>query len=494
MTTKRVRVWIRSTLIFALLLTLLVACGNEGQEEAGNDGGEIARIERGSLVASVTATGSVQVGTEVNLSLGLGGEIEEILVEEGERVEAGQLLLRLDDAELRTGVQQAEASLAVARAQLAQLQAGPRPEEIAAAQANLDAAQAALDAAAAERQRLGAGITEAEIAAAEAQVASALSQQRIAQNAHEDTMECYKVTLPGGGTREVCPALGRLEEEARYNLYAANEALASAQAQLDALLAGEAYELGAASANENRALAQRDAAKAQLDLLLAGATEEQLAAARASVDQAEATLNQAKLRLEQATLTAPCDGIVTWIGGDPGEFSAPQAPVITLVDTSRFFVRVDVDEADIGRVAEGQEVEITLDAFRDEVLKGTVTFIAPTAVLEAGIIAYRVTIEIEPSQVQLRGGMTANATFFTSQRDQVLLVPNRAITVNPETGETFVERVTGDQVSPVLVKTGARNDMYTEIVAGLEAGDEVLIRGATYGDELRELIYVPGQD
>ena len=494
MITKRVRTWVRPALVFAILLSMLVACAKEEPSENDDSGNEIARIEHGSLVTSVTATGSVQVGAEVTLSLGLGGEIEEILVEEGERVEAGQLLLRLNDAELYAGVQQAEASLAAAEAQLAQLQADPRPEESAAAQANLDAAQAALDAAVAERQRLGAGITEAEIAAAEAQVASALSQQRIAQNVHDDTIKCYKVALPGGGTREVCPALGRIEEEARYNLHAANEALASAQAQLDALLAGEAYQLRAAYANENRSLAQRDAAQAQFDLLLAGATEEQLAAARAIVNQAEATLTQAKLRLGQTTLTAPCDGTVTYVGGDPGEFIAPQVPVIILVDTSRFLVRVDVDEADIGRVTEGQEVEITLDAFRDEVLKGTVAFIAPTAVLEGGIIAYRVTIEIEPSQVQLRGGMTANATFFTSQRDQVLLVPNRAITVNPETGDTFVERVTGDQMSPVQVETGARNDTYTEIVAGLEEGDEVLIRDATYGDELRELIYMPGQD
>jgi HlyD family secretion protein len=443
------------------------------------------------LTLSTTATGSVLPGAEVTLSFEVSGQVADVLAQAGARVQGDQALAQLDTSDLELQVRSAEASLASVRAQLDQLKAGPQPEEVAAAEANLAAAEAALTAAVAERQRVQAGTLDAEIAAAEAQVASALSQQKSAQIAHDNTMECHTVKLPGGDEKKICPALGELEEQARFNLHAANVALDAAQTRLEALQDSADFQVRALWASEARAQAQRDAAQAQLDLLLAGTTDAQIAAAEANIDQAQVALDSARLALERATLKAPFDGIVSHVGVEVGEFVGPQIPAVTLVDDSRFRVETDVDEADIGRVELGQEVQITLDAFPGRVLTGTVTAIAPSAEFDTGIVSYLVTIEIGSTDMSLRGGMTANTEIIQERHENVLLVPNRAIWIDAETGKLFVERMVNGETVTAFIEQGVTNDQVSEVLSGLDDGDQLVVRSASVRDRFRSVVTMP---
>jgi HlyD family secretion protein len=484
------RPWVTSAVILALMAGALGGCTSVDSEDSEGEM-EIVTVERGSLATSITATGSILPGSESTLSFQISGQVIDIAVEAGERVQKGQVLIQLDTGDLELQLRSAEAALASAQAQLDQLKTGPRPEEVAAAEANLAAAQATLNASTAERQRLEAGSTEAEIAAAEAQVASALTQQKVAQNRHDDTMKCKTFKLPNGKKKKICPALGTLEEQARYNLHAADEALEAAQAQLDALLAGEAYQTRAVRANEAAAMAQRDASQAQLDLLLAGATESQFAAAEANVSQAQVTVDSARLALERATLNAPVDGVVARVHTEPGESIGPQMPAVTLVDDSRFTIEADVDEADIGWVEFGQEAQITLDAFTGHGLTGRVTAIGPSATLDAGVVSYWVTIEISSTNLPLRGGMTANTEIVRERREDVLLVPNRAIWIDSDTGQAFVEKMDGEDVTITHIEQGVANEQFSEVLAGVNQGDQLVVRSVSLRERFRDVVTMP---
>jgi len=377
--------------------------------------------------------------------------------------------------------------------QLAQLTAPARPEEVAAQEANLAAMEAQVSAAAANRDQVVAGVDEGQIAAAEAQLAATIAQQKSAFDAHEMTIKCFTLDLPAGvtlpdgtvlpegGERKICPALGAPEERARYALAAADASLASAQAQLDELLAGaDDDQLRAAQASVTTAVAQRDAAQAQLDLTLAGPTQEQIETVQASVADARVALAQARLRLEKATLTAPVAGTVTFVGVQPGEIANASQPVIVLSDLTTLEVEISLDETDVVEVSVGQEVRVRVDAFPGVEMMGEVTYIAPVAQERSGVVLYPVTVQLTlpgPSAsaqaLPVRAGMTADVSIVTASREHALIVPLRAVKTEGE--RAYVDRLVGDQLQRVQVSLGLMTDSEIEITHGLSAGDTVAV-------------------
>jgi HlyD family secretion protein len=406
---------------------------------------ETAVVRRGTLLVTVEGTGSLAPTAEVALAFLSGGQVAEVLVEEGQVVEAGQPLVRLETDELALQVARSEAALASAEGQLAQLLAGPRPEEVAAQEANLAATQGGVSAAAANRDQVAAGPSAAQIASAETQVASAEMEHRGAL-----------INYDGINEKDA-----DRKEQARYDLWAAEVALDAARTQLDVLLAGaNADAVRAAQSNVGSAAAQRDAAQAQLDLLLAGSTEEQIQAAEVAVDQARVALNQARLRLEQVTLTASMAGVVTSVGVEPGEM-----------------------------------VSVSLDAFPGVEMTGEVTYIAPTAQTQTGVVLYPVTVRLTPGDpstgsgqgLPVRAGMTADVEITTASQEDVLIVPLRAIEIEGE--HAYVQRLAGDQIERIAVELGMVTETEVEIngdvvegpVLSLVEGDTVVVVPSAQG-------------
>ena len=481
--------------ILAVVVVGLVAGGAywRYQQQATEpvEGLRSARVERGSMLVVVSASGRVEPQERVDLALQAGGEVVQVPVEVSDEVEAGDALVRLATDRLALQVDQATANLALAEAQLARLQAGPRAEEIRAAEANVAASEAQLRAATADRDQVRAGTTAAQIAAAEAELASALTQQKKADDWHEATMKCRTIKkwagdvipLPGGqvitltqGFEEtICPLLGVPEEQARYRLEAANVALGAAQARLDELKRGaDVDQLRAAQSNVDAAAANRDAAEAQLDLLRAGALESQIAAAKATVTQARASLAQAELALQQATLTSPAGGIVAAVNVAVGEQASPGAPAVAIVDSSQLHVVLEVDEIDVGQLTAGQHAELTFDALPDVVATGTVAFIAPAATLNGGVVAYDVRVDLDPSDAPVRTDMTANATIVVQELTDILRIPTWIVRVDSDVGQTYVDRLVGDDTERADVQLGVRYEGFAQVLGGLSEGDVVV--------------------
>jgi HlyD family secretion protein len=362
---------------------------------------------------TVVASGEVLPAQEAKVSFTVSGRVQAVTVAEGDEVQAGQVLVTLQTDLLEANVAQAEAALEAAQAQLTLVNASPCPEEVAAAEAQVEAAQAVLAQAAAQRDQPDVGATEAEVAAAQAQVAAAMADQVAAEEMHDKTMTCVNVTLPSGKEKKVCPALGPIEEQARYSLHAAAGAQDAAQAQLDALLAGADAEVRAAQAGVWAAGAQRDIAQAQLDMLQAGATAEEIAAAEAAVAQAEAALQAAGVALAQATLRAPFAGAVSALEVGPGEAVMPGQVVLTLADLGRLQVETtDLSERDVARVAVGQQATVYVEPLGVEV-EGQVARVASQATTVGGDVVYAVIVALDEQPPGLRWGMSVEVEIST---------------------------------------------------------------------------------
>ena len=350
------------------------------------------------------------------LSFKAPGEVVEVLVEQGDIVAAGDLLIQLDPADTQMAIEQAQAALRTARARLALQQAGARPEAVAAAEAQLKACQARLGQAAAQRDQLVGGATEAEIAVAQAQVAAALAEQWAARDAHDNTMKCMTITLPIGWKKRICPTLGTYEEQARYGLGAADKTLVAAQAQLNQLLAGaDAEQVRAAQADVRAAVARCEAMQARLDLVRAGAAAEEIAVTQATVAEAEAAVAAAGAVMTHTEIRAPFAGTVTEINVKVGNAVRPGQVACVLAELGQLQARTtDLTELDVAQIAVGQLVLVTVDALPGRDFTGVVRRIALQAQDFRGQVVYAVTIELPGiTDAPLRWGMTAWVEFKT---------------------------------------------------------------------------------
>ena len=453
---------IKTTILFFVLLTL-AACQTNGTTETAVSKEAVSSKPVAQSGGIVSAEGLVEPLFFVGLSFQSGGEVTEILVEEGDAVAVGDELIRLDSSQQEIALAQAEARLvsaeaallaaekqlelaeaAVASAEgiivsaeanLALTEAGPLPEEIAAAEANLAAAQAGISQAAASRDVALDITSDADIFAAEANLAAAQADLRRLEEGYQDIIDaCFE--LPDGS--EVCPLYGAVEENTRGQLEAARLGRDAAQEALNALRNGPtAAQTRAAGGAVGVAVANRDAAQAQLDLLLAGASAEQVAIAQIGVEQAQAAkaiaesaltqaaagvtqaeagvtqatanLETAKAAMERTILRSTIDGQVSRINTSVGQLVAPSVPVVTVADFSDWLVQTtDLTELDVAAVAVGSTAEVTLDAIPNETISGEVTNVALVPSVSRGDVVYETTIRLdERTDLPIRWGMTA---------------------------------------------------------------------------------------
>jgi HlyD family secretion protein len=149
---------------------------------------------------------------------------------------------------------------------------------------------------------------------------------------------------------------------------------------------------------------------------------------------------------------------------------------------------VNVDEADIGRVAEGQKVELTLDAFPDAEAEGAIAYISPLAQEEAGIISYQIRVAFLACEVPLREGLSVSASIVAELFEDRLNIPNSAIIIDEDTGFKYVARRIGAETEIVRIEIGQHNDMYSEVLSGLTEGDLVLARSSSYREQFAEMM------
>ncbi len=400
-----------------------------------------------SIDAEVTVTGNVAAKRTQNLSFTSSGTVVAVYVEEGDRVERDQVLAKLDTTNLELSVAQAEAALAVQEANLARAQKGPSEEEIASAEAAIASAQAQLD-------DLQKGPSARDIEAARIQVEQAKASLWGAQGSRDAT--AGNPMASGGAKAQAEAAVSQAEW-----------ALKQAELQYDRLWEGPSDSAIAG------AKAQLASAQANLARLLNTPSEEDIAMAEAQVEQARISLESARSRLDDAVLRAPAPGVLaTWTLYE-GDTATPGAPVGTLLDDTAYHIEVAIDETEIGQLKVGQEATITLDAFPNQELTGHVESISLLGSSTQGLVNYNVEISLEKTDLGIRPMMTAAISIVTDTREDALVVPNRAL--RRDRDGTYVEVLRSGVPVRVSVVTGISNDLYTEIIEGLEEGDPVVV-------------------
>jgi RND family efflux transporter MFP subunit len=392
---------------------------------------EVAGVSEGTVVRTVEVSGTVVAARTAELFPKISGRVARVLVQDGARVAAGQVLIELDAADQRAEVRQAEAAVAAAEARLALLRAGQRPQE---------------------RQIASNALAQAEnqMKAAQTQVALAQTSLRIA----EDNLRRQEQLLREGAIAQAQVDQARLQhDQARAQVQAAESQLEIARAGVDS-------------------------ARQQLELTQLGARDEEIQAARAQVAQAHALAALARQRLANMSIRAPFAGRVSGIRLSPGDyvvsgdFAARGAPVALVHDDQIMEVEVNVGERDIGLIRVGQPTTLRLEGAPDVPVPAVIRLISPAADAASRASAVRLRLgTVPPGAVP---GMFARGEITVERREGVLLVPRAAIVGD----QRPVVRVVADGVIQIRTVTlGLTQGDLVEVLSGLTAEQVVVVLG-----------------
>ncbi len=386
----------------------------------------------GSSPSPLTASGVIEA-REISISSEVGGRIAEILVDEGDEVEEGDVLIRLDTDLLEAEMGRARAAVALAQANLAQVRAGPRQEEIQTAEAALAEAIAAREGARRAWENAQAALQnpqDLDLQIAEAQTQVALAEHAVSHfQAQLATAEIMRDKYARDGSAEgqaQYETYSHQVEAAQAALAAAQENYEGAKKNLENLLAirenplSLEAQLHAAQAQYEIASAAVEVAQASLDALKAGATPEEIAAAQAQLEQAEAGLGILEVQLEKMTLRAPLGGMVTSRSIHVGETASPGATLLTLADLDEVELTVFIPENRLGEVYIGQEVTVEVDSFPGKEYRGELVYISSQAEFTPRSVQtkeervntiFAVKIQLPNLERELKPGMPADVTF-----------------------------------------------------------------------------------
>lgn len=255
----------------------------------------------------------------------------------------------------------------------------------------------------------------------------------------------------------------------------ANNNLLSARINLSAAMANKDVQLSGAKASVDNASGAYNLSKAQYNYKVAPPRSSDVAFYRAQVAQAEAALELAKNQFDKYTLLAPADGRIAFVNYSAGEQTSLAKPVISMLGKSRFYVEVDIPESDIVKIQVGNSVEITLDAYTEDMkFNGMVTLIYPAETVVQDVVYYKVKVEIEDTRYEIKSGMTANCDILTAEKDNVLIIPYRA--VQETDGTESVRVLVNEQPVTKNVTIGLQGDEgEVEVVSGLTAGEKVIV-------------------
>lgn len=400
--------------ILILLLIVVVAFGayRVRQNNTANAASQFqtAMVERGNLTATIGATGTVRAQQTAVLIWQAAGLVDVVNVKVGDNVPAGFVMAYLAKTSLPQSIILAEADLANAQKALDDLV----NSDTARAQAVIDLrdAQAAYDKAYNWRRELDNDrITVREI----------VYKKR------------FGVTVP---------------EIKEYKTWADEATKTKAQEDLE-LKKG-----------------LLDDAQRKLDRLMDGSSED-IVAAQARIDAAQATLNLAQV-------IAPFGGIVTESYPLPGDQVSAGETAFRIDDLSKLLVDVEVSEVDINSVTIGQPVDLTFDAILGKDYHGEVVEVAQTGTSVQGVVSFKVTVELQDADASVKPGMTAAVNITVNELKDVVLIPNRSVRLSD--GNRVVYLLVNEEPVKTNVRLGSSSESMSVVVGGdVDEGDEIIL-------------------
>ena len=455
--------------------------------------GQVVTVARGTVVATVTASGNAKARSTVAQSLsGSGGTVTQIYVHSGQKVTKGQRLLKVDDGDARDDVENAESDLRSAQAQLQTATQGRTLAEQQQDKASVASAETSLKNA--KRSRDAAEDTADLDAKQQDQL---VHRAKEALDAAEDAPD--DPSDPSGDAKD-------------SSVRQAKTSYLQAKQSRDATRLKDRQSVTSAKGEVSSAQRTLDSQRATVAVNDQPADADTVASAQTAVDKDEVALQQAKSALADTTLKASVAGTVGAINAVKGQSSSSSGSssgssstsgsttsgsgsaggtgssstsssasssgtgLVEIVDTAHLQVTADVAEADIVKVRNGQAATAVFAA-SNKTVQGRVSAIDTTSTVTNNVVEYGVTITLDGSAASLRVGQTATITITTGTRKDALSVPTSALT---RAGDRYtVLRRANAADSTVEVQTGLVGTTDTEITSGLNEGDQVVIALAT---------------
>nr|WP_242038345.1 efflux RND transporter periplasmic adaptor subunit [Chroococcidiopsis sp. [FACHB-1243]] len=371
-------------------------------------------VEARDLTLRINASGKVVPIQSVNVSPKVAGVLKNLLVEQGDRVQAGQIIAKMDDADLQAQLIQVRAKLAQAQAELAQARAGNRIQEIERAQAQVDAAQAR------------------------------------ANFAREKLERYRRLTQQGAIAQNELDQYVSESQSAQANLR-------EAQRQLSLLKSGSRPE----EITQRQAVVQ--AAQGELQALQVKLND--------TIIRAPFTGLVTQKNASEGAFVTPTTSASS---GTSSSNSSLANSTSIVVLAKGLEVLAEVPEVDVGQIKSGQQVEIVADSYPDRVFKGHVRLVAPEAVVDQNVTSFQVRVALDSGLDKLLSGMNVDLTFLGQNLNDALVVPT--VSIVTQQGKTGV-LVPGEKNKPEFrpVTIGSSIQDQTQILQGLKQGDRVFL-------------------
>jgi HlyD family secretion protein len=522
---NRTRLVVAGLAIVALVLGTLIYRDMFVSSKNAASALDLVTVGRRTVTASVSGSGNVEPQQQANVNFKVAGTLTAIDVTVGDHVSAGQTLATIDSTAEQTALEQAQANLATAQANLQSVETPLTQNQITQlqdavtnaqqsyndtlAQVNLTNSQDAAVVTADQNQlTLDQSILNNSLTYQQDQQSLATAQANLqaAQATFDNDATCKGVPFASYSAQCLAEFTAVSNAQTTVNLDQAKVNADASQVNLDqSRLTADTTKQQTDKTSGQRSINQATASLTSAQDSLRTQTEakpNQIASARASVLSAQAAVATAQQNLNNTTLISPMDGEVNSISGVVGETVAPgggttseapgsQAPLPTATGTgstafmvigniSGLEVVVPFAESDASRLAFNDDAKVTFDAVPNLTISGHVIAVGSAATVTSGVVNYYATIVLNQVDKALKQGMTANATVIVSKAANALSVPNLAITHTG--GQAFVTVYANGQKVATPVDTGVVGDQFTEVVGGLNDGEQVVlptVRAAT---------------
>jgi|GEM_PF-1492450 len=462
-------------------------------------------VSRGKITRVVQAVGQISPLDAHELAfVTTGGRVKEVMVQKGQVVQEGDVLVQLDTTDLESQLREVQADLRVAEAQLQAAQQPPSRADIAQVEAQLAYAEYQVaDAKLKLDLATQMGITRLEQAVTDKQAALQLARDQLAQqelNANQIEIRrleydeaffqrAVRDLKPGQDPTEAQKALQAAQKnlnaaraarsetlrQARQKVTDAQQELALAQQELERARSGEIDNLATERLNHEKALASYAQTQKRLEQLQQGPDTDALERAQTAYDAAAAKAESVQANINDSTLRAPISGVVFQIYVQSDAWIKAGDPILYMADTSSLYIDAQVSEVDVVNLNVDQQVRVSLEAYPGKFIMGTVTSVDARGQSSNGMVYYqaRVVLEEHPTQ-QVMPGMMATIRVLVGEKEDVLTVPIAALHYNRGEMAVTVQQADGTwQEQPVQV--GLNDGIVAEVISGLEEGQTIRI-------------------
>jgi len=496
-----------------IILIIILAIGYWGYKKITNTSGDtryiISKVEKGTIVASVTGTGQVSALSQIEIKPKVSGDIIFISVKDGQKVGAGTVIAQIDSKDAQKTVRDAELSLESAKLALEKLKLQNSDENM-----NADLLKAYDDGFTTVSDAF-LDLPEIMIGLDELLGESLLSDNsaRMSGNTARDYRDeaetlYYTANKAFNTNRKNYRLLDRNSEKSDIENII-NETYDTSKLVSDAIksmrnfvdyLAEDSDDSSAYTSFQDGLSGYTSTVNGHVSSLLSIKTDIKnykdafptndldLQSSELTVQQKENALQDAKDKLADYYIRAPFDGTIATVDIKKTDSVSSSTVVATLI-TKKQIAEISLNEVDMATIKIGQKVNLTFDAVSGLTISGEVAEIDSIGTEDQGVVTYNVKISFDTQDDRVKSGMSVSASIITNQKENVLLVPNGAIKSKNEKSyvemfEVFLPRPTDGLLgsisltppNKILVEVGLSNDTHTEISWGIKEGDEIVVR------------------